>query len=591
MIARTKDDCSGSRQPGGSPEKSRSGTILRQIALYSMLAILAALGLSAHIAQRLTCTGDEPRYLLYALSLNLEGKPVMSDDGYEWFRKRRGLHSHVAAYPLKDIQGVSKIPAHSILPSVILAPFVTWLSLQRVRLVALLAGLIGLWFLAKLFIAQKLPLVTALACFVPPALFLPALPFYFLALPEVFLFLLVCIAFWNICSPADTLRGFWPSILSSCLAPFIHLRGIPIFITVALCLAFKLGWRPRAKISWPTLLRIVCIYSGSALLVVLYNRTIYGNVFGSVTTARPSLSLSSIAALLLNWHHGILTYAPIYFLSFAGLLAGVWRRQVWGLVSGIFLILLISASAGPDPGESYPARFWVQGTPVLAICLIGFLQGGMPRLLKAVTYGLLGSVSLANTILFLIQPALYLAARSGASPYDRLFEIAPWIHLGFWVNLVGQDSVQLMAVCYCCTLISILALASIRRSKLIASLAILLLLAGLEAHRARLLRCSPNLEKRSVAIAILDSDITTGAPIRLTLRASWRVNLSVRTLQISDGSTQWEEDSRAAILLRRTDPWPTPLFLRIDWIAPDLETFDAREIQVLISESWLAKIL
>jgi hypothetical protein len=558
----------------------------------SILALLILVGLTTHIARKLTYTGDEPRYLLYALSLNLEGKPVMSEGGYEEHRKRPTPRIGVASYPFADIQGSgSTRPSHSIFPSMIYAPVVTLLPLQQVRLVSLLAATVGLWFLAKIFISLKLPLFVALGGFVPAAIFLPALPYYFLALPEAFLFLLVCVAFWNICSSSDTLRSFSPAIISSCLAPFIHLRGLALFLTIMLYLTFKLGWRGGARGSWRNLIWVACICSATMALVVLYNRAVYGHAFGSTNTARPSLTFESITFLIFNWRHGLFAYAPIYLLSFAGLVAGLWRREPWALPSAVFLMLLIAASAGPDPGESYPARFWVQGVPVLAICLIGFLQGRMQTVFRIGIYGVLFLVSSAHTILFTLKSHLYMEARNGASPYDYLFDLVPWVHLGFWLNLAGERSIQLVALGFCCVLIILIALASIRRSSVMSVLAALLLLAAFELHRARPLRSSATVEANSASIAILEDKIKAGTLIRLRLRAPWKGEGAAGPMAISDGITEWEKLSRATVLLRSNGAWPVPLSFRINWEAADSELYHAADIRVVAGESWFAKAL
>jgi hypothetical protein len=560
--------------------------------LAAILALLILVSLTTHIARKLTFTGDEPRYLLYALSLNLEGKPVMSEEGYEQYRKRPTPRIGVAPYSFRDIQGSdSTPPSHSIVPSLIYAPVVTLLPLQQVRLISLLAATVGLWFLASLFVSLRLSLLVAMGCFVPAAIFLPALPYYFLALPEAFLFLLVCIAFWNICSSSDTLRSFSPAIISSCLAPFIHLRGSVLFLTVMLFLAFKLGWRGGARVSWRNLIWLVCIGSATMALVVLYNRVVYGNAFGSTNTARPSLTFASTAFLFFNWRHGLFAYAPIYLLSFAGLIAGLWRREPWALPSAIFLILLIAASAGPNPGESYPARFWMQGVPVLAICLIGFLQGRMQTVFRIGIYGVLFLVSSAHTILFMLRPYLYMEARNGASPYDYLFDVVPWLHLGFWLNLAGESQVQLVALCSCCVLIAVIALASIRRSRAMSVLATLLLLAAFELHRARPLRSSATVEANSASIAVLEEKIKPGTLIRLRLRAPWKGESPARPIEISDGITHWERLSRATVLLRSNGTWPVPLSFRINWEAADSELYDAADIRVVAGESWFVRAL
>src|SRR5688572_17869948 len=149
-------------------------------ALYLVVAAVAILGLTARISERLAYTGDEPRYLLYALSFKIEGKPVMSDSAYEKLRNERMPGFELATLP----QLGPNTPSHPILLSLLLSPLTTGLSLAEIRLVSLLNGLVGLCFLAKLLVAQKLPMVSALGCLIPAAIFFPMFPYYFLALPE-----------------------------------------------------------------------------------------------------------------------------------------------------------------------------------------------------------------------------------------------------------------------------------------------------------------------------------------------------------------------------------------------------------------------
>jgi hypothetical protein len=233
----------------------------------------------------------------------------------------------------------------------------------------------------------------------------------------------------------------------------------------------------------------------------------------------------------------------------------------------------------------------MQGTPVLALCLLGFTRGKMPSALKAVIYGLLGVVSLANTILFVAQPNLYLAARSGAFAYDRLFQIVPWIHLGFWVDLLGQAHVQLIALSCCCALIGILGFASIYRLWFSAAVATLILLAGFDAHRARLIRCSAKLEGNAVGVAVLERDVRIGPEVRLRLRAPWRVDVPGLPIVISDEFIQWQTESKATILLRTNDKYPFPSSFYIAPKTSEAGVFDPAEIQIVTSESWLTRAL
>ena len=72
--------------------------------LYLVVAAVGILGLAARVSERLAYTGDEPRYLLYALSFKIEGRAVMSESGYEKIRNEKTPGVELVAHPLKDIQ-------------------------------------------------------------------------------------------------------------------------------------------------------------------------------------------------------------------------------------------------------------------------------------------------------------------------------------------------------------------------------------------------------------------------------------------------------------------------------------------------------
>lgn len=559
--------------------------------LYLVIAAVAIIGLTARISERLAYTGDEPRYLLYALSFKVEGKAVMSESGYEKLRNERMPGFELAPQPLRGIQSNPDIPVHSILLPLLLSPFVTALSLVQIRLVSLLAGLVGLYFLSKLLATQKLPVLSALGCLLPAAIFLPMFPYYFLALPEAYLFLLVCISFWNLLgTETERLRDYAPGIVCSCLAPFVHLRGLPLLIAVAIHLCLKLGWRRNAGGSWATFAKIAGIYFAAVGAIFLYNWLIYGSILGSVTSGRPTFSLEGVAASCLNSHFGLLPYAPIFLLSIGGLIEGLWQRREWSLPAGIFLAGLIIMTLGENPGESYPARFWVLGAPVLAICLMGFLQGRMAPAGKALLYGLLGLVSLTNTVMFVINPSSYLGARSGPVPYDHLFEILPWIHPGFWLGLFQNSGYLFKAAGYCAVWVVIVGAASIYRSRILTAVAIVLLLFGFEAHRASPVRYSARLDRESLAVVVEDRTIAQQAPLRLALRASSQSDFPKHAIVVTDGTRHWQQMSTNSVLLRQDEAWEVPLSLRVSWERKDPGMADANAVRVALSDSWLVRL-
>lgn len=572
-------------------ERNTSHRLSRKIILYSISGILVLAGLTSHLARRLTLTGDEPRYLLYALSLNLEHKSVMSDEGYESFRARPLPRLKVTPYAIADIQGGSKIPAHSIVTSLVLAPFITSFPLQQVRLVALFAGLAGLIFLTRFFIAENVSTAAALACLAPAAFCLPAVSYYFMALPEIFLFLLVACAFANILLvDSQRLRDFWPAVTCSCLAPLVHLRGAALFVTIAAYLAIKLGWRKGLSFSWKPILAIAGVYLAAAAACLAYNALVYDNILGSANTARPTIRVGNIVELFLNWRHGLLTYTPLYLLSFVGLIAGFRSRRPWAIPAALFLSLVVLASAGPDPGECIPGRFWVQAAPVLSICLLGFMQGRLPPVLKATIYGLLASVAVANTILFFIHPDAYLAARSGAFPYIRLFESIPGVYLGFWVDLFHHAIYQYSALWFVLLSVLILSVASIYRSRVFAAAGVAFIVAGFELHRAVPVEKTVKLERQVLEIGFNDAAVPKSAILRIDMRPLWKSDCPPRVVSVWDGTTSSEQVVKSSVIVQKSADANAPFNLRISWDSPETYVTDPGDIRVIVNQSWLVRL-
>src|SRR5260221_11665246 len=117
-----------------------------------------------------------------------------------------------------------------------------------------------------------------------------------------------------------------------------------------------------------------------------------------------------IAMQLFNVRHGLFAFAPIWLLGYAGLCVGAaqGRTVAW---QGLGLALIaVFTSIGVNPGECWPARFWVLSMPMLAVGLCLWWQAGTGPLLRGITVAL-AVVTLANTAMFLRAPNAFLENR------------------------------------------------------------------------------------------------------------------------------------------------------------------------------------
>jgi hypothetical protein len=346
---------------------------------------------------------------------------------------------------------------------------------------------------------------------------------------------------------------------------------------------------------WRALVVLTTIYSLSLAAVFYYNWRLFGSITGSVAGVTPSWNAAMFAPQFFGFRSGILTYAPIWLLSFSGLLVALWKRSPWALPSLMFLLLLLMTSSLGTQGESYPARFWVQAVPVLALCLLGFIQGTLAKPLKAVVYGSLLAVSLANSFLFFKNLDLHLSARSGTPPYDRLFEFIPSIHLGFWLNLFDQPHVRTGIIVFCLIATVAGALASITRSSLAGAAALLLLALGFEAHRTRPLKVLASFEGPDVVALVtnIPRPRLADIPVQLQVLAPWREDLRAIVVHVTDGDSQWGRWMKeSSVLYRKRKDSASSLSIRVS-PAPGsgaaLPATADREFKAIASKSFWAR--
>jgi hypothetical protein len=510
-----------------------------RLSLYLCVAGLVITGLGARLTTKLPYTGDEPRYLLQAVSFASHGVPVMPEADYEELRAAHHNPMSLFQYSFRSLQGDARVPKHPILISLILAPLTATSSLEIIRLLPFVVGVTGLCFLAATLVKQTSSQFSALACFLPAVLGFPALPYQFLAVPEIFLFALSAIAFWSLSSgPREKISGYAPAIVCSCIAPLVHMRGLTLFAATGLYFIYG----STRTSNWRRLATAGLIFLGALICFCALNLFL-ARWLGAVDTL-PVWKRNAVLNMFVHYRHGLLPYAPIWLLSFAGLIGGLRRRKPWALPALFFLIAFLTGSSHAI-GEAYPGRFWVQAVPVLALCLSGFTEGAMRVAAKGIIYLPLAALSLANSIVFVFHPDLHLAARSGALPYDFVFKILPAFHFGLWLDAPDSSVVRLAAIAFCALVIGVVASASITGSKALQLTACLLVLVGFEAHRVATVPITTAAENNAIVVRVPENQWIGSRPVRLRFQAPWkevgpRPDESTRPIiEVVDGDTRW----------------------------------------------------
>ena len=181
-----------------------------------MLALL----LVVVFGNRLLLTGDEQRYLLYALSSSRHGTLTMPLA--EWNQVMLHL-THGGATSLPAGAG-GAVVMNGIYWPVILSPVAGLFSLTGLRAATLLAGLAGLAVLHRLLRRVAGPSASLAALFIV-AFSMPLLPYLHLFYMETFLFALVCWAWQRL---QTTGRGVSDDLLTAAILiviPIVHMRG------------------------------------------------------------------------------------------------------------------------------------------------------------------------------------------------------------------------------------------------------------------------------------------------------------------------------------------------------------------------------
>ena len=400
------------------------------LTLAGLALVLVLLLLFGH---RQVLTGDEPRYLMYAVSILKNGRYVMTLA--EW----QQLYQAVTRTPATELPtgAHNVVLLNAVYVPTLLAPVAAIFALSGLRIVTLIAGLTGLLFVFRLCRRFSPPgtalLTTAVAGFT-----IPLLPYLHLFYMETFLFALVACG-WDRVQEAG--RGARYDALTALLllaVPFVQLRGSGVAATLYLLLLGQLyvsDLKRRAAL-------LAGLAVAAMLTLCLLNLAIYGAITGPVNTARPPMPsdwFPVLAMQLFNIRHGLFAYAPIWLLGYAGL----WAGAIGGppiVRQGLVLASVAAVtSVGVNPGECWPARFWVLAIPMLSI---GFCSWWTLARRPGVRWiaALLIGFTLINTALFLQRPNDFLDNRQSAKTYQTLFDSFGHLNFGLVLPVEVDDA-------------------------------------------------------------------------------------------------------------------------------------------------------
>ncbi|MGP9811843.1 hypothetical protein ACTZWT_10060 [Rhodopseudomonas sp. NSM] len=447
----------------------------RSFALFfSLVLICAAVLLSPFQA----LTGDEPRYLMYATAA-LDGRFTMALP--EW----SDLHMRATGVAANWLPVPPGTPLfNSVYVPAVLSPVASVFGLAGLRACSLLVGLFGLLCLFRIC-ARAAEDRAALIAVALAGLSIPLLPYLHLFYMESFLFAAVCCAWDRLQTPSRTTGGHALTAAILMAIPFIQMRGCVVAAALFLWLLWQLY--QQGKRSLVVYMLLAASLAGAIFFAL--NIAIYGGIFGPVLTVRPmppSAWYSVISMQLFNVRHGLIVYAPVWLLGYVGLIVGAWKG-INGSRQGLALAVIAAITGmGINPGECWPARFWILSIPMLTVGLTIVIECGRSVLQRVVLVALTVA-TLANTVVFIAAPNAMLNNRQAPITWQAMFDAVGHFHPGLLIPVEVTDATTSRAIAFwmigSAGLILLMAISLLKNNRISAALAGLILVAFVDLTR------------------------------------------------------------------------------------------------------------
>jgi hypothetical protein len=443
------------------------------------LAVLLVFG------RRQGLTGDEVRYLMYAYSILKNGRFAMTLPEWQQLFLSVTGENWPTAVPLPE----NGTLINSIYVPMLLAPVAYLFKLQGLRAATLIVGIIGLLYLLRL--CQRMASWTSsLLITVVMGFSIPLLPYLHIFYMQTFLFTLVCCAWDRLQNVDRRVSGHLITAGVILLIPFAHISGSAL----AVALYIALLWQQYHRARWGLIAVLLVLAATAGVTFVSWNIAIYGGITGPVGNTRiPFLSddwFPNLSMQLFNVRHGLIAYAPVWLLGFAGLWAGTLRGIPLAWQGLVLITIAVTTGIAVDAGESWPARFWVLSMPMLGIGLSATWELCRSVFLRAIAGALIGA-TLVNSLIFFQDPGLYVENRQSTATYQYLFDKIGLFDFGLMLPVQVDDTVNTTAArnlaIGCGTIVFFLGLAAIRRRSLYAIPAVVLLVAALDLSRVSIL--------------------------------------------------------------------------------------------------------
>jgi hypothetical protein len=407
-----------------------SWPLMLRFTVPAILLGLAALHLKAG---ELAFTGDEPHYAFSGLRFD----DVFSHHSAQWNWARFLAQSRLS--PASYGYDRFVVLAQSALVGVALGPSLLF-GLAAGRWCNFCFGCLGLVALASVLnagVAGRKGSYRAAALTVAIVAFsFPLVAYMRLLYPEVLLFTAAALALRSLLA-----KHYVSTALLAVVMPLIHARALPLSVAfVALILLEGLRERRRAAL-WS-----IAIYGALEAGVAVLRRQ-WPDAFGGTAfpTYQPQLDLFWWRAGLafFDVRHGLLAYAPIYLIGFAGLIAGALKRNRACIYCALLFLPTFLTFMWSNAGDSWTARFWVLALPFLAVGLTYWFASikepaAWTLAVPSVLIGVLNAALLAD------EPEWFLENRRASLTYQVIYKLTH-VFLGSNLPIDKGDNLSLPA--------------------------------------------------------------------------------------------------------------------------------------------------
>lgn len=390
----------------GSPGRSR---VLAACLLVGVAAAVGAgLGLPARATQTLRTTGDEPHYLLTALSLAEDGDLDVTDEVAAG--RYRPFHAPALRTQARPRPDGSRVEPHDPLLPAVLAPATAlggWPA-ARATLLAL-AGLLGGMLAWTAVRRLAVPPGTAALVLAPLMASAPLATYGIQIYPELPAALAVVAAVAALTGPLRA-GGLVALTLSVVALPWLSVKHVPVAAALAAVgLAGLLrGGRHRAAAGLTGLLGLAGLAYLAAHLAWYGGATVYaagrfftghGGQLSVLGTDPDYLGRGRrLVGLLIDADFGVAAWQPAWLLAVPAVAALVRRRPPgWAAVAlpagtGWVVATFLAATMH---GWWFPGRHVLAALPLLALALAWWAREGGARLAIVAAAGLAGVVTWA----------------------------------------------------------------------------------------------------------------------------------------------------------------------------------------------------